>query len=160
MMRAGHHAVAAAGWLTLAPVLAPHAPAWQVAATTVVAGVTAAGKTSPDMDQRGVSAVVIPGGHRRVTHTVELAVLVAVAGWLAPGIWWRAAAFGWASHVVADAPFGGVPVAVLGMRRVGLRFKTGGPVEWVVAAGLTAWSVWLAAMLVPGVPEFVAALRG
>jgi membrane-bound metal-dependent hydrolase YbcI (DUF457 family) len=110
-------------------------PVWQAAAGAVVAAGFARGKLSPDADQRGVSAWLIPGGHRGVTHwPVALAVLaVAAVVFVPPGWQWaaRAVLAGWTSHLAMDGIFGRIPVwpTAGGWRRAGLGLRTGGITE-------------------------------
>ncbi len=57
-----------------------------------------------------------------------------------------AAAAAWGSHLLADAIFGRIPLLILGGRRVGFTFKTGGRVDaavtWVLSVGCLPLAWW------------------
>jgi membrane-bound metal-dependent hydrolase YbcI (DUF457 family) len=155
--RLGHEAAAQFAWLGFC---ATHDQPWQIViAGAVVASSTCSGDWSPDSDQGAWVGKLIPGGHRGPTHMPEL---VALALWLfaycaGPELDWfvMAVTAGWLSHLVADAAFGRIPLLVLGGRRVGLRFKTGGKVEDVLAWCLSVAALPLAWVALGGpIPEF------
>jgi len=143
----GHRPAACAAWLGTAPLLGVHD--WRIlAAGTIVAGATGAGRLSPDADRYPLLAKLIPGGHRAVTHwwPVPLlawwvSTLAGVHGWMV-----LAVAVAWASHLVADAVFGEVPVWPChgGWVRAGMGLRTGGWVERAVTPILVVAAVWLA----------------
>jgi membrane-bound metal-dependent hydrolase YbcI (DUF457 family) len=146
-MGSGHRAAAAAAWLGVAPLLGVHD--WrQLAAGVVVAGACGDGKLSPDADQRGVSAKLIPGGHRAITHWWPVPLLIWWGSTHAGLYGWAvlAVAVAWASHVLADAVFGEIPVWPKrgGWYRVGLGLKTGGRIERAATPVLAAVAAWLA----------------
>lgn len=113
-----------------------------VGLSAVVATASAAGWSSPDVDQtrpwEALARALGPAGkllaHRRgITHWWALPV---VAWWLwlpslAPEAGWaaRALLLGWASHIVGDALFGRVPVTPGWGPMFGLGLRTGGWVE-------------------------------
>jgi membrane-bound metal-dependent hydrolase YbcI (DUF457 family) len=142
-----HRVAAAAAWLATATHLG--VGGWQLAAGTVIAGAAGHGILSPDVDQRGLLADVIPGGHRGITHWW----LIPVAMWWAAGhahtYRWAvlAVAIAWASHIAADAIFGAVPLTPQlrgGWVHAGIRLRTGGFTErWVARWVLLAIVVWL-----------------
>jgi hypothetical protein len=147
MNRLGHQAAAQAAWLGFAAV---HPLPWQqVVAGAVVASSMCADDWSPDVDQGGWLANVLPGGHRWVTHMPELVAALAWAviyfsttagfGWFG----WAAAA-AWGSHLAVDCLFGRIPLLILGGRRVGLTFDTGGFTERVLTWAFTVAALPLA----------------
>lgn len=154
MNRLGHQAAAQSTWLTYCAYL-QHAGTpldWQeIACGCVVASSMCADDWSPDVDQRGWLAKLIPGGHRGPTHMPEV---VLAALWLVHhflggrGYDWfsLAAAAGWGSHLAADFFFGRIPFLVLGGRRVGFTFDTGGFVErvvtWLLAVACVPLAWW------------------
>jgi hypothetical protein len=145
--RLGHQAAAQFAWLGYAAYSAHSAApmGWQeIACGMVVASSMCADDWSPDADQGGWVAKILPGGHRGVSHMPEL---VLVGLWVihhyvsGRGYDWfiLAAGAGWLSHLIADACFGRIPLLILGGRRVGFTFKTGSRVEaaltWVLSVG-------------------------
>jgi hypothetical protein len=132
-----HRVAAAAAWLATATHLG--VGGWQLAAGTVIAGAAGHGILSPDVDQRGLLADVIPGGHRGITHWWPIPV----------AMWWAvlAVAIAWASHIAADAIFGAVPLTPRlrgGWVHSGIGLRTGGFTErWVARWVLLAIVVWL-----------------
>ena len=169
-----HRVGGVTAWLAVAPHLA--IPGWQVAAGAVIAGATAHGRLSPDVDNTRTWRRVDPyvpdealGGngplaHRGVAHWWGLPALA--LGWVAlghdPGVLaWEVAAVAvaWASHVALDAVFGqqppGVPLAPWGWH-VGLRLDSGGVVErWLALPVLTLACGWLSwrSLGGPSLPE-------
>jgi membrane-bound metal-dependent hydrolase YbcI (DUF457 family) len=121
----------------------------------VIAATFAQGRLSPDIDQRGIPAKLIPGGHRGITHwPVMLVVIAAAAVTLVPGPWqWpvRFVVVGWASHLAGDFVWGRLPVwprRWTGWHRAGLGLDTGGqletlatPVLWVAATVVAVLAV-------------------
>lgn len=157
MNRLGHEAAAQFAWLGFC-VIEPQP--WQIViAGAVVASSTCSGDWSPDADQGAWVGKLIPGGHRGPTHMPEL---VALTLWLfadlSPALldWFvMAVAAGWGSHLATDCGWGRIPLLVLGGKRVGLRFKTGGQIESVVAWFLSVASLPLAWVAFGGpIPEF------
>ena len=139
-----HRVAAVAAWLAVAPVL-PLAP-WQVVAGAVVAGAAGNGRLSPDADQAYyLSSKFIPGGHRGITHFWVIPLAMFAAGLRAgdQGWWILAAAVAWASHILADTPFGRVPVwyGKHGWVRAGWHLKTGGKIELLLALPTAVVSV-------------------
>jgi LexA-binding, inner membrane-associated putative hydrolase len=125
------------------------APAWQTAASAVIATASAAGWTSPDADQSWLRWS--PGGHRGLTHwwglpaALALATLAFVPPEAAWAVW--ALLLGWSSHLVGDFIFGerppGIPMAPW-WAYAGLRLDSGGLIERVVR---WAWPVVLLAQI-------------
>jgi hypothetical protein len=152
-----HRLFAASVSLAVSTVAAPGAPAWQAAASAVIATAAAAGWTSPDADQSWLSWA--PGGHRGLTHWWLLPALGAAAVLVfvpAAGAWplW-ALLLGWSSHLVGDFIFGdrppGIPMAPW-WAYAGLRLNSGGGVERVLRRCLPAvigvqLCVYLAALI-------------
>lgn len=149
-MRLGHQAGAQFAWLALA-----HYSdlGWkEVLMGAVVASSMCADDWSPDADQGGWTAKILPGGHRGPTHMPEAVAVTLFLMWqvLAPDHAWFVLAAGaaWGSHLLLDAIFGGIPWLVptmLGYRkRVGLGLKTGGPADRALAWCFTVGSVPLA----------------
>jgi hypothetical protein len=158
MMRLGHQAAAQTTWLGYCTWLTMHGQPmdWrEVACGAVVASSMCADDWSPDVDQGGWLAKVIPGGHRGITHTPEI---VAVLLWLVHyalagrGYDWfpRGATAAWGSHLAVDFICGRIPFLILGGRRIGLGLRTGGlgeaaltwlmtvaclPLAWVALGG-------------------------
>lgn len=173
MMATTHRLTGAAAGLAVAT--ATGSGLVHTAVTTAIATVTAAGFTSPDIDQQGgwrLADAVLPdevaghGGplrHRGLAHWWGLPVL---AGFLAvrtvPPQWqWLAGAalIGWGSHLVGDFFFGkaspyqgrgpGIPIAPWWWH-VGLGLDTGGRLEAVVRwLGLPAMLTWQVVSLLP-----------
>ncbi|MCE0540298.1 hypothetical protein LWF15_32865 [Kineosporia rhizophila] len=162
MNRLGHQAAAQATWLSICSYEQLYGDwhlGWQhVVAGAVVASSMCADDWSPDADQGGVMAKIIPGGHRGPTHMPELvfAVLYGLSLVLTPDLDWflMAAAAAWGSHLAADFLFGGIPFALATLtgnsRRIGAGFKTGGKFEKVLTGTLTALSLPLAYIAVGG----------
>lgn len=154
MNRAGHQAAAQAAWLTAAA-LHPGLSITEIICGAVVASSMAADDWSPDADQRGWMADLIPGGHRGVTHMPEV---VALALWgvihvtTEAGFGWFgwAAAAAWGSHLLVDAGWGRIPSLLLGGRRIGFKLNTGGPTEkaatWLMAVGCVPLLWWALGM--------------
>jgi len=146
-------------------------PLLQTAGAVAVAGITAHGRTSPDVDQfdiwRHWLGRLFPKGwreHRGTTHWwgwQALGAALLACGWLAARTyapawapwWWLPGAVlvGWTSHLVGDALFGlgkGIPLRANGDGHVGLMcFKVGGRLEqattWVVLPLALAFQAWL-----------------
>jgi len=126
-------------------------PAWQTAASAVIATATASGWLSPDADQSWLRWA--PGGHRGLTHwwglpgLAALAVLVLVPADAAWPFW--ALLVGWSSHLLGDFVFGerppGIPMAPW-WAYAGLTLNSGGVIErglrWAWPAALI-WQVWV-----------------
>jgi membrane-bound metal-dependent hydrolase YbcI (DUF457 family) len=150
MMGNGHRVAGVAAWLVTAPALL-HVHGTELVIGAVIVGATAHGAMSPDADQRGWLAKIIPGGHRGVTHLWVWPVLALL---LAPrlGVYaWQvqAVAVAHGSHILGDAVFGRVPVLPKskGWWRVGLGLKTGGLIERaVVVPALVCVGVWYSAL--------------
>lgn len=148
MMGKSHRIAGAATW-TLVVDLA-HVPYLQAAAGLVIAAAASHGRLSPDMDRYPWLTKVIPGGHRGITHFWLLPGLFMVGAWFARSLWWAptALAVAWGSHITTDGVFGRIPVWRAGgkWKYWGLRFKTGGPVEYWLAVPLfvvlAAWATW------------------
>lgn len=148
-MREGHQAAAQATWLGYCTWLATHGQPmnWrEVLCGCVVASSMCADDWSPDSDQGGHVAKVLPGGHRWVTHMPELvipALLLVHAGTAGRGYDWfaLAASAAWLSHLAGDALFGRIPSLILtplfGIR-LGFTFKTGGLLDRALTWVLTA----------------------
>lgn len=128
------------------------APLAVAAATAAVATLTAGGNLSPDLDQSS--------WWRAIPHTPLMSHRVGLSHWWGlPVLAWlfllprlpvelsvigTAAVVGWASHLVADLPFGRLAVFPWGGPKVGLRLKTGGLVEThVVRPVMIGLLVWL-----------------
>lgn len=153
----GHRIVANASWLAIAGAI--HVGPMEVLCGAIVASSMSSDDFSPDVDQRGLLAKVIPGGHRGMTHTPELVTaglwlfiwLTTSAGY--PWFGWAAAA-GWGSHLLADMAWGRIPFLITGGRRVGLTLDTGGPAEhavaWVLGLACVPLTWW--AIGAPGLP--------
>ncbi len=139
-----------------------------LAAATLVAATTAAGVTSPDIDQRGgwhLADGVLPdelaghGGplrHRGLAHWWGLPLAAAWFGLPQVPQAWRwvalAALAGWVSHLAGDFVFGrpsrrqgrgpGIPIAPWWWH-IGVGLDTGGRLEgvlrWLVLPGVLAW---------------------
>jgi hypothetical protein len=153
MNRLGSQMAVQAGWLgycAMTPGLG-----WQeVMCGAIVASSMAADDWSPDADQGGWVAKIVPGGHRGPLHMPEV-VAVGMYGldrvlegrgydWFA-----HAAAIAWGIHLATDFVCGRIPFLILGGRRVGLGFKTGGLLERVLTFLLAVACVplaWLALM--------------
>lgn len=153
MNRAGHQATAQATWLTYC---ATHPMGWQeIVCGAVVASSMCADDWSPDADRGGWIAKLLPGGHRGVTHMPEvvLAGLWVIHHFLTGrGYDWFviAAGAGWLSHLAADFVHGRIPFLLLGGRRLGFTFDTGGPFETAVTWLLTIACLPLAWMAFGG----------
>jgi membrane-bound metal-dependent hydrolase YbcI (DUF457 family) len=157
----GHRIFSQVVFLTAAGFV--HVGAPELAFGAIVASATASDDYSPDADQRGMWAKLIPGGHRGPTHTPEI-VALALAGviWLtaARGYPWAgwAVAAGWGSHLLGDWLFGAIPWLILGGRRAGLGLKTGGRVEaalsWVLGVACVPLLWW--ALGAPGADQIAA----
>jgi len=155
--RVGHQAAAHATWLMVCTLerFDGSLVGWQyVLAGAVVASSAAADDWSPDADQGGWAAKVIPGGHRGITHTPEA---VAAALWLAwtyvdPGLAWAvvAVACAWGSHLVVDSACGRLPFAVLLGRRCGFGWGNDSRRARALAWGLAVASIPLAWAAVGG----------
>jgi len=162
MNRLGHQAAAQATWLGICSYrqLAPDMPlSWQhVVAGAVVASSMCADDWSPDADQGGVMAKIIPGGHRGPTHMPELVgvVLYTLGTLVGRDLDWfvLAASAAWGSHLFVDFFWGGIPFAAATLsgnhRRIGFRLDTGGPAEQVVTVILTAAAIPLAYVALGG----------
>lgn len=146
--------------------VATHQTLVQVGLGALIATATSAGWSSPDLDQSQpvtlLGRALGPAG-RLVSHRIGVTHwwVLPVAAWkwwlpsLDPSLAWAVTALllGWASHIVADAPFGKVPLLVPGWGpMVGFNLKTGGkieegfgrirsPLRTVLAAGLVALMV-------------------
>lgn len=136
------------------------APYVVVVATTLIATLTAGGSMSPDMDQSGWWRSIPHWQgmrHRGVSHWFGWPVLAWVYGVTAlPAsltVVGTALVIGWGSHILADLPFGKVPLTPWGSVRVGLTFDTGGFTETILVR--TALILTLAWFLVWG-PAHVA----
>jgi hypothetical protein len=146
-----HRLAGAAAWLAVAPTL-PVQP-WQIAAGAVVAGATANGRLSPDMDQSYyLTGRYIPGGHRGITHFWAVPIVPAAAAPLAGDSGWLllALAVAWWSHHVMDGIFGRVPVlprARRGWEYAGVGLRTGGQAERWVAQPLAGAAACALAVL-------------
>jgi hypothetical protein len=168
MMAATHRLTGAAAGLAVAT--AAGAGLLHTAVTTGLAAVTAAGVTSPDIDQQGgwkTADAVLPdelaghGGplrHRGLAHWWGLPLLAGfVAVRTVPQQWqWLvgAALIGWASHLAGDFVFGkaspyqgrgpGIPLAPWWWH-VGLGLDTGGwlelTVRWLGLPVVLSWQV-------------------
>lgn len=147
MMRLGHQAAAQTAWLGYCAWVEisgrPPLDWREILCGAVVASSMCADDWSPDVDQGGWLAKVIPGGHRGITHTPELVIplLWLVHHMLAGrGYDWfaLAAAAAWGSHLLVDFACGRIPFLLLGGRRVGLGFRTGGTVEAALTWLMTA----------------------
>lgn len=162
MNRLGHQAAAQATWLglcTYEQLAGNWSMGWEhVVAGAVVASSMCADDWSPDADQGGVMAKIIPGGHRGPTHMPELVagVLYLLTMAAPEDLDWfvLAAAAAWGSHLAMDFFWGGIPFALATLtgnsRRIGFRLDTGGPAESVVTLLLTASSVPLAYLALGG----------
>jgi membrane-bound metal-dependent hydrolase YbcI (DUF457 family) len=168
MMSTTHRLTGAAAGLAVAT--ATGAGLMHTAAATLIAAVTAAGFTSPDIDQQSAwrtADALLPdelaghGGpfrHRGLAHWWGLPLLV---GYLAvrtvPPQWqWLvgAALIGWCSHLIGDFFFGkaspyqgrgpGIPLAPWWWH-VGVGLDTGGwleaAVRWVGLPAMLSWQV-------------------
>lgn len=135
----GHRIAANATWLAIAGLI--HIGPAEILCGAIVASSTAADDFSPDIDQRGILADLIPGGHRGPTHMPELVALgLGLFVWLTttsgyPWFGWAVAA-GWGSHLFMDMWWGRIPFLILGGRRFGTKLDTGGPAEHAVAWAL------------------------
>jgi hypothetical protein len=168
VMRATHHLLGLSAGLGVAA-----ASGWpwpQAAAAAFLAGVTAAGPTSPDLDQyrawrrldRWVPDELLGAGgplqHRGLSHWWGLPAAAALVVALLPGpVQWLAwcLVVGWASHLVGDLAFGkpdpwsgrgpGIPVWPW-WGHVGVGLDTGGWLEGVTAGivlpAALAWQAW------------------
>ncbi|GAA3636215.1 hypothetical protein GCM10022223_63330 [Kineosporia mesophila] len=169
MNRLGHQAAAQATWLSVCTAerfLGEQALSWQhVVAGAIVASSMCADDWSPDSDQGGVMAKIIPGGHRGPTHMPELVagvlyLLTVVAG---DDLDWFviAAAAAWGSHLAVDFFWGGIPFGILTLmgnkKRMGFKLNTGGPAEEVVTWIMTFASVPLAYLALGGPTPWVTA---
>lgn len=135
-------------WLAAAPAL--HVTGWQYPAGVLVASVFAHGRLSPDADRYPLMRRFIPGGHRGITHWWLLPVLGFIAARMYVPLEWQwaplAVVAGWASHIVADAVFGRVPIYPRRGRwaRWGVGLRTGGTLEkWAAVPALFAAAAWL-----------------
>jgi len=160
-MGPSHRLAGVASWLAYADVT--HTVGLPLVGGVVIAAATSHGRLSPDTDMypplKGVVA------HRGITHFWVWPVLLYLAA-LGSGAWWwvlGAVAVGWGSHVVTDAVFGRVPVWP--SRRLGLRLRTGGPVEYgvavpvfIVACGWLGWHA-LAPSTAPSWGDITAAMQ-
>jgi hypothetical protein len=121
----------------------------------VIAATFAQGRLSPDVDQRGIPAKLIPGGHRGITHwPIALAAVTAAVVTIVPDPWqWpaRAVLAGWVSHLAVDFLWGELPVwpkRGKGWHRAGLGLDTGGRLEalatpalWIATAAVTVLAI-------------------
>ncbi len=166
MMATTHRLTGAAAGLALASATA--AGTLHTVGTIVIATITAAGVTSPDIDQRRgwhLADALLPdelaghGGplrHRGLAHWWGLPVAAAVITLhVVPGRWqWLALAAlaGWTSHLFGDFVFGkasryqgrgpGIPLAPWWWH-LGLGLDTGGRLEMLVRwLGLPAVLTW------------------
>lgn len=146
-MRIGHQAAAQATWLSYC---ALNPTGWQeIVCGAVVASSMCADDWSPDVDQGGYIAKILPGGHRGLTHMPEvvIAALWVVNHFLAGrGYDWFALGAGaaWLSHLTVDFGWGRIPFLLLGGRRLGFKLNTGGPAERVVTWALSGGCLPLA----------------
>lgn len=149
MNRIGHQSAAQFTWLAIAT-QSPGLGWQEITCGMVVASSMCADDWSPDVDHRGWIAKVLPGGHRGISHMPEVVIgaLWLIHHFLAGrGYDWfpLAAGAAWGSHLAADFLHGRIPFLILGGRRVGFTFDTGGRVEaaltWVltVACLPLAW---------------------
>lgn len=139
MRAAGHRATATASWLAVA--VATGLPFSQAVTGAAVAGAFSHGKWSPDVDHSGLTAKLIPGGHRGITHrwVVLIPLVFASVGAPADVAWvWRAVLTAWASHIAADRAF------------TALRWRTGGRAEQVATPLL--WTAAGALVIVTALP--------
>ncbi len=162
MNRLGHQAAAQATWLGICSyeqLIGRWDLGWQhVLAGCIVASSMCADDWSPDVDQGGWMAKIIPGGHRGPTHMPEIvgAVLFGLSLVMPPDLDWflMAAAAAWGSHLAGDFLCGGIPwaAATLGgnRKRIGFGIKTGGPVEKALTTFLTVISFPLAYVALGG----------
>jgi membrane-bound metal-dependent hydrolase YbcI (DUF457 family) len=166
MMATTHRLTGAAAGLAVAT--ATGTGLVHTAVTTAIATVTAAGFTSPDIDQQGgwraVDAVLPdelaghggPFRHRGLAHWWGLPVLAGFVAVRTVPLQWQwlvgAALIGWCSHLVGDFVFGkasryqgrgpGIPIAPWWWH-VGLGLDTGGWLEAAVRRlGLPAVLTW------------------
>ncbi len=151
MNRIGHQAAAQAAWLGFCTgerlLLHDSALSWQHVLTgMVVASSMCADDWSPDSDQGGVMAKIIPGGHRGPTHMPELvaAVLFGLTFVVGDDLDWfvLAAAAAWGSHLFVDFFWGGIPFLIPTLfgykKRIGTKLDTGGPAEhWMTLVLVT-----------------------
>jgi hypothetical protein len=153
MMDRGHRRTNAAIWFGLAAAgVLPVDPVSLFLGAAMVSA-TSSDDYSPDADQKGLVAKLVPGGHRGPTHMPELVagscwILVHLTAQRGYGWVGWAITVGWLGHLAADGVFGRIPFLILGGRRVGLGLKTGGRIE-----GFMAWAFGIAV-----VPLLVVAL--
>ncbi|MBT0770876.1 hypothetical protein KIH74_18195 [Kineosporia sp. J2-2] len=162
MNRLGHQAAAQATWLgvcTFERLVVDTPLTWQhVLAGAIVASSMCADDWSPDADQGGYMAKIIPGGHRGPTHMPELvaAVLFLLGRVAGQDLDWfvAAAAAAWGSHLFVDFFWGGIPFGIATLagnkKRIGFKLDTGGPAEEVVTTGLTCIAIPLAYIALGG----------
>jgi membrane-bound metal-dependent hydrolase YbcI (DUF457 family) len=147
MNRLGHQCAAQAAWLAVAGHQG-YAPA-EVITGAIVASAMCADDWSPDSDQGGWVAKVVPGGHRGLLHMPEVALgLIWLTKHFTEGRgydwFWQATAVAWLTHLAIDLPWGKIPFLIFGGHRVGFKLKTGGPTERAVTFLLAAASMPLA----------------
>lgn len=162
MLAVTHTICGAAGWLAVAPAVAPGMTSTQVGVSTVVA---AGAALAPDIDHpgstvsrslgpasrlasAGVSAAA--GGHRMLTHSFAFVALVAAVAWGTMALWGPTAAALWAAIPVALA----TPLLA---RRLPIFISTGtglllAALLWyAIHDGLLAYDGWLLPAVTIGV---------
>lgn len=144
-----HRVAGMASWLAAAPFL--HVTErWQIAVGTLIAGATAHGRMSPDVDRYVFGGKRLGSHHRRLPHWWPIPLLAfAAVVQLVPGQWqWAglAVAVAWASHIAADFVFGRVPIWWwCRWRTAGIGLRTGGAAEhaaYPLLIGAAAWLAW------------------
>jgi len=149
-----HRVAAVAAWLGVAPHLG--VTPGQLVVGTLFAGAAGHGRLSPDADQEGWLAKLIPGGHRGITHWWPVTLVMFLAGTRLGTYGWQveAVAVAWASHLGGDVVFGEIPVLPRrGGRwvRFGVGLDTGGWSERWVARPLLLLTVLALALVDAGV---------
>ena len=162
MLAVTHAICGAAGWLAVAPAVAPAMTSTELATSTVVA---AGAALAPDIDHpgstvsrsfgpvsrlasTGVSAAA--GGHRMLTHSLAFVALVGAVAWGSTAWWGASAAALWASIPVA------VAIPLLARRLpVFISSSTGAMIAvalwWAIHNEVLAYDSWLVPALTVGV---------
>jgi hypothetical protein len=137
---------------------------YEVTAGAVLSGAASRGWLSPDIDGHRWLGRVIPGGHRGPLHCPDFVLVLSALLWhfsASSGAHFavQAVTIGWASHLLGDFFFGGVPFLLLGgKKRYGPDLDTDGWFEvWIVrrlllAAAVPAGVLAVATSFYPALP--------